>query len=88
MSGECEKCGEHALECDCFYDRHITDHIWISVKDRLPETDVMLLFISDGRIRFGEYIWYDPDYRWSDIVANLYREDVTYWAHLPKPPVE
>jgi hypothetical protein len=80
MSQKCEECGKWDCFCDDCRDE------WISVKDRLPETDVMLLFISDGRIRFGEYIWYDPDYRWSDIVANLYREDVTHWAHLPKLP--
>lgn len=59
---------------------------WISVDDKLPQTDMELLFISDGRIRFGEYIWYDPDYRWDDRVAGLYREDVTHWMPMPKLP--
>jgi hypothetical protein len=63
-----------------------TDSKWISVDEALPKTDVEILFVSEGRVKFGEYIWYDPDYRWLDSLVHLYRYDVQYWMPLPKPP--
>ncbi len=85
MSGECEDCGNHTLECDCLCD----DHKWISVKDRLPEVDVEILFFCGTRIRFGEYVWYglnEGDYRWRDAVFGDYLIDITHWMPLPEPP--
>ncbi len=35
MSGECEKCGEHTLECGCMR--------WINVKDKLPPDGEVIL---------------------------------------------
>ena len=39
MSGECDKCGNHCLECQCICNQDVTAHTWVSVKDRLPPLD-------------------------------------------------
>jgi len=41
MSGECDKCGEHTLECGC----KIKKMEWIYAKDRLPEDKDMVLIL-------------------------------------------
>lgn len=59
---------------------------WISVKEALPKTDTDILFIHNGKVRFGQYIWYDPDYRWLDLEFHEYCPDVKHWMPLPPLP--
>ncbi len=85
MSGECERCGEHALDCDCANGNRTA---WISVKDRLPETDQMVLFFDKENICYGEYEFYNPGDRWYDVDRSRWRIDVSHWMPLPDPPVD
>ena len=65
--------------------RALLDSRWISVEDRLPETDVL----------FNEYLVYDTlnnhvnhDY-WNNEHRewNYYQGHVTHWQPLPKSPI-
>ena len=68
--------------------RKVADHLiangvtvqeWISVKDRLPNTDEKCLLCMEGRI---------TKYRWVTIgyFHTNYDEYVTHWMTLPEPP--
>ena len=94
MSGECDNCGEHTLDCRCDVNE------WVSVEDRLPEKDdeVLVYNPKDG-ITLGEF---DPDevkgyyekdgsyfitnsgwdvhYDWAPYISP------THWMPLPFPP--
>lgn len=56
---------------------------WISIKDRLPESDKKVL-ITDGRNMMVS--WY---YRWNGMIRwvdTLYVRDITHWMPLPESP--
>ena len=71
---------------------------WISVKDRLPEPDIAVFGLQNGRI--GIYSRYDDGEFWYwSIAESLYLYDihdldfvsddeyeVTHWMPLPEPP--
>jgi len=62
---------------------------WISVKDRLPPKDTIVLFYRPTIFTAVMYGFWDND-RWyeaGDIVAIL-PDEVTHWMPLPKPPTE
>lgn len=81
MSGECDGCGEHAMDCDCKFGK------WISVKDRLPADNEVVLFCDGIYVYRGTRSWYDPGYRWfPDGYWNYLDEAITYWMPLPSPP--
>lgn len=46
MSGECDSCGEHALECQCNVCDMIKHTTWVSVKDMLPSSYFFVLVYS------------------------------------------
>lgn len=88
MSGECEKCGEHCLDCRCCK--------WIKVEDKLPPNGVyVLICIYDHRpkvqmqfILIAERMntrWYDG-HNGHEIEKKL--SIVTHWMPLPDPPKE
>jgi len=90
MSGECEKCGEHALECVC-------GSPWISVKDRLPPAyDYVLVYAGNsipcpiGIARNDETAWQPLDSFigacFGDVSFEYDSEDITHWMPLPNPP--
>ena len=69
---------------------------WISVKDRLPESEVFVIVIVSGKYRnitFDKAIElaeYSPDEGW---ILELFPEctnhmNVTHWMPLPEPPKE
>ena len=62
---------------------------WISVKERLPDTNEKLVALEDGTIRIAHY---DEDYNedmeyhfWYDCAASesYHRDDVIYWMSIP-----
>lgn len=59
---------------------------WIRIDNELPPEDVEILFTYDGKVEYGCYIWYDPDYRWQESSSSLYRYDVTHWMPIPDAP--
>lgn len=95
MSGECPKCGNHTLECDCTME-------WISVEEKLPNNndDVLVYNPKDG-IAIGDFEfsnvsgYYEKDgsyfitdsgwttqYDWAPYMCP------THWMPLPVPPKE
>jgi len=60
---------------------------WISVKERLPENDKMVLIFDDkDNLDFGIY-----DQRWIayfNIYRNIKSWEVTHWMPLPESPVK
>ena len=81
-----------------YFAERIADHLiangvtvqgWISVKDRLPEGDkVVLCYKADRGIRFGKLL----DATYADGVQAFMDSDrnfafgVTHWMPLPQPP--
>ena len=72
---------------------------WISVKNRLPEKDSYVSFVSFGRVFNGKYETvgsgepqfthnaYRDDY-WGKGAEEMIARKVTYWMPLRKPPEE
>ena len=83
------------IECNQFVDAHgVTVQEWISVKDRLPENDVMVIGYTpcDGFMFVG-YYHEEPKYDWKVwriITAmrstKVMKKKVTHWLPLPQPP--
>lgn len=54
---------------------------WISVKDRLPSYETMVIVYSElCGVGFG---YLDGDEKW---YGDCHDEDVLYWMPLPEPP--
>lgn len=62
---------------------------WISVKDRLPETDAeVLIYTSWGSYNIGNYGYHDPNV-WSSEEIYAYEDgEIAHWMPLPEPPEE
>ena len=65
---------------------------WISVKDRLPETNKEVLVYRGGYIGglMNVYTYVGND-TWEDDYGFWSRTDddgITYWMPLPEPPIE
>ena len=73
---------------------------WISVKDRLPDSDGELVLVSQNNNQHGDFkvlvLWYDLQcemFRGWDDRQDTYPRDVfgeynrvTHWQPLPEPP--
>lgn len=73
---------------DCLIKNGVTVNEWISVEERLPEPNKLVLCIwlkSDGDSRYG-FATYQRDDIW--YVSNEGMPCVTHWMPLPKPPKE
>ena len=60
---------------------------WISVKDKLPETESRFLVVRyDGvtKTSFIDILWFDKGTWWNRIFGGEYA--VTHWMPLPEPP--
>lgn len=55
---------------------------WISIKDRLPETDDYVLTAWSGIHIIAEY----SAERWRDEGGNITTDEVTHWMPLPETP--
>ena len=67
---------------DYLLDNGVTVHEWISVKDRLPEDDEVVIICTDKNFVYaGELIgdtWFLDNDSWT--------ATVTHWMPTPKPP--
>lgn len=60
----------------------IETHMWISVKERLPENDqAVLAYTQSGIIDIGYY--FNSGY-WETL--SVRSSNVTHWTYLPEPP--
>ena len=84
----CNKCGAKTALCDSEESaiaawNHRTSG-WISVEDRLPEEDVMVLVYGEKNGTGGIYI--DEIYRGNFDYAVCNDVTITHWQPLPDPP--
>lgn len=62
---------------------------WISVEDRLPETESRCLVVRYDYVTktsFMDVLWFDKGTWWNRIFDGEYA--VTHWMPLPEPPEE
>ncbi len=63
---------------------------WISVKDKLPSPQEMVVFFYDDQFHIGYFIsksQYHEEYLWqSHIDGYNCVHDITHWMPLPKSP--
>lgn len=65
---------------------------WISVKDRLPKYNEVVLVYDNWLPSLEPYLntsnYNEKDGLWYDYLGdeNKYSENVTHWMPLPKPP--
>ena len=59
---------------------------WISVNDRLPKSNTMVLVFVRGYADIG---WYDGEHdEWRTGMITLDNSEITHWMPLPEPPKE
>lgn len=61
---------------------------WISVDDRLPESDGQVLFHApsgDPDLPYINIAWYDPNRGWS-LQPRHWLDAITHWQPCPEPP--
>lgn len=61
---------------------------WISVKDRLPESDVQVLVACEMRGQHfrKRYVWYEIIKNLDDFNSIVIDGFITHWMPLPEPP--
>ena len=75
-------------------DSGVTVQEWISVEDRLPENDVMVIgFTPCDGFMFVGYYHEEPKYDWKAWMiitamrsTKVMKKKVTHWLPLPQPP--
>lgn len=85
MSGECDDCSEHTLDCMCH------DMVWIKCSERMPPKDqkVLCLYL-DEYMDVMEY-WHDDEESGQPIFfcpPSPPNGNVTHWMSLPLKPKE
>lgn len=81
MSGECDSCGEHCLECRCSK--------WISVKVQIPKdsrVDRYLVIDKQGSMHVAHVAYRCFGYEDCCDRCADFIDDVTHWMPLPEPP--
>jgi hypothetical protein len=89
MSGECDDCEEHAVDCVCIC---TYKGGWISAKTQPPsrefpilvwaehlDTPVAVHWLENGT--YGE-----PGFFYTCDEYNVLERDITHWMPAPKPP--
>ena len=75
---------EPELIADYMLDHGVTVQEWISVEDRFPTFDTVVLIFARGYVEIG---WYDGNHdEWRTGITTLDNCDVTHWMNLPQPP--
>ena len=73
------------------HDREMTRPGWISVKDRLPEDETVVIAYVQHKIGwYRMFAWHDM-YGWHSNAPGFDEEEsdyVTHWMPLPEPPEE
>lgn len=102
MMGHCPTVEKPCYEClaDYLFDNGVTfakdtdvPSKWISVEDRLPEVDVMVLVIVSGKPMSNvtlensyELAEYDPEGWILEMWPEWMDAEVSHWMPLPEPP--
>ena len=64
---------------------------WISVEDRLPEADGLVLIhapsVQEGILPYIDTAWYEKITGWC-LIFKWQTRQVTHWQPLPEPPKE
>jgi len=92
---ECTERGCRHLETKCadcgrlVIDRVLPSHEWVSVKERMPEYNVNVLYTNGFDILLGwfekpSYLIHSEGYWMTE--DNGQYEDITHWMPLPEPP--
>lgn len=89
FDGNCTAKEVHRKSCEFLERAPTVDAVavaWISVEDRLPETDIWcLMYLSDNRTVIG-FRYSKPYQEWCMMGNDFGDEEVTHWMPLPKPP--
>ena len=89
---QCERdgCGYHCSEI-AYVDDAPTVGGWVSVKDRLPEDETIVIIIVKYEVGwYRAFAWHDA-YGWHSSAEEFNVEDsdyVTHWMSLPELPEE
>jgi len=87
MSGECDRCSEHAVDCRC----DETKNEWVFCKERMPpQTGIMWVRKENGEEvkayfhadHMGDLAWYYPrgmSLYFQDHQTKKFLQDVTHW---------
>ena len=77
--------GYEAGYADCLADRN-----WISVTERLPELDELVMCYKRGKMFLGKYlgVMYSPVVGAFKSNEKYYALGATHWMPLPEPPKE
>lgn len=61
---------------------------WISVKDKLPEKEQVVLLYYNGDFLVGhiQILYSDGDVRFKEAPGGMYNIPATHWMPLPEPP--
>ena len=66
-------------------------HRWVSVNDRLPRPNhVVLVYVHNRKIGFSYKVisWLSNDRKWEGNSDDFKGDEVTHWTELPEPPKE
>lgn len=84
MSGECEECSEHTLECYCSISGKME---WIDINQEYPACGGSYLVTDGEDIQIMEYFGkYKESHDWSSKMCCSI--DVTHWMPLQQLPKE
>lgn len=62
----------------------MTQDNWISTNDKMPESDVYIIFTDGEDVVFGEYSKYSHSFYGND--NSWHPTEITHWQLLPPPP--
>lgn len=82
MSGECEECGEHCLECRC----NRVNIQWIDCEKEHPKSVWDVVFVTDGEMTCLAFWIEDPKSWYEKDEGGLYEydEDLEDFVYLEK----